>query len=345
MAKKTTNITNAHLKRWFYNQRSVVAINANVEEYLKSIASAVLVTSATGEIETKKGLNEFIASIGVANTAAEKKLLIKEINDLYEFGYIDADFENKLLNKVSTGFTVTALSNKKVRQSVDNDFILGNTANALIKNFSSETKNKINTAAREAYRQGLSVEELKRQIIGTRSSRYKNGILYSSQRDGRTLSRTLINGVANNVSNRFAMLNDDIYEGWQYIATFDNRTSQICRGLGSLDTIYPIGEGPLPPQHPNCRSTIGFVLKDEYKENNITTTKRARGDDGFELVDKNITYDVWLRTQSDEFVGDVLSGTQYKLFKKGINLNKFVDNFGDAFSMAELKVKYNSILN
>jgi SPP1 gp7 family putative phage head morphogenesis protein len=47
-------------------------------------------------------------------------------------------------------------------------------------------------------------------------------------------------------------------EKWRFLATLDGRTSAICREEDGK--IYKVGEGPIPPLHPYCRSTITAVV-------------------------------------------------------------------------------------
>lgn len=47
----------------------------------------------------------------------------------------------------------------------------------------------------------------------------------------------------------------------QFVAVLDSRTTKLCRGLDGHR--YPVGEGPLPPLHPNCRSSRVVVLPRE----------------------------------------------------------------------------------
>ena len=48
----------------------------------------------------------------------------------------------------------------------------------------------------------------------------------------KTLSRTAITETSSNVSNATYKLNEDVIDGYQYVATLDSRTSMIC---GRLD--------------------------------------------------------------------------------------------------------------
>lgn len=57
-------------------------------------------------------------------------------------------------------------------------------------------------------------------------------------------------------------------------------------------------------------------------------------------VDRKLSYDDWLRTRSREFQDDTLGKEKADLFRKGLTLDKFVDNIGKPISLSTLKAKY-----
>lgn len=109
--------------------------------------------------------------------------------------------------------------------------------------------------------------------------------------------------------------------GYRWISILDNHTSLICQGLDYK--VFLFGQGPLPPAHPNCRSSIiaevpgkwlrrgplgRFIKKDERK---------AAGADGTEAVDGKVSYYEWLKTQPEAFQNDALGVTRATLFRNG----------------------------
>ena len=84
-----------------------------------------------------------------------------------------------------------------------------------------------------------------------------------SKNRGRTLARTEIN----HLCNQSAL---DVYklcgvEQYEFLATLDMRTSDICRGMdGTRHKVSQAKTGVnLPPMHPNCRSTTIPYLEDD----------------------------------------------------------------------------------
>ena len=89
----------------------------------------------------------------------------------------------------------------------------------------------------------------------------------------KTLSRTAITETSSNISNATYKLNEDVIDGYQYVATLDSRTSLIC---GRLDgKVFRLDDktGVRPPQHFNCRSTTVPIVK-SYED--LRDTKSSR---------------------------------------------------------------------
>ena len=89
----------------------------------------------------------------------------------------------------------------------------------------------------------------------------------------KTLSRTAITETSSNVSSATYKLNEDVIDGYQYVATLDSRTSMICGRLDGKVFRLDDSRGVRPPQHFNCRSTTVPIVK-SYED--IANTKSSR---------------------------------------------------------------------
>ena len=76
-----------------------------------------------------------------------------------------------------------------------------------------------------------------------------------SQNRGRTLARTEINNICNQAD--LAVYKAAGIDKYQFVATLDLRTSEICRSMDN--TVHEVSQAQtginFPPLHPNCRST------------------------------------------------------------------------------------------
>lgn len=109
--------------------------------------------------------------------------------------------------------------------------------------------------------------------------------------------------------------------GYRWVSILDSKTSQICRSLDGQ--VFIFGQGPIPPAHPNCRSTIIAELLGRWLKRGPTgrfvkrDERSATGARGAERVDGGTTYYEWLKTQPEAFQNDALGLTRATLFRKG----------------------------
>jgi SPP1 gp7 family putative phage head morphogenesis protein len=109
--------------------------------------------------------------------------------------------------------------------------------------------------------------------------------------------------------------------GYRWVSILDSLTSQICRSLDGQ--VFQFGKGPLPPAHPNCRSTIIAEILGRWLKRGPTgrfvkrDERTATGASGQERVDGTVTYYAWLKTQPEAFQNDALGVTRATLFRKG----------------------------
>lgn len=98
--------------------------------------------------------------------------------------------------------------------------------------------------------------------------------------------------------------------GYWWVSILDSVTSQICRSLDGQ--LFAYGKGPLPPAHPNCRSSIVADIPDRFSKAANDNRPSARGP-----VPAGMTYYEWLKDQPESFQNDALGVTRAELFRKG----------------------------
>lgn len=116
-----------------------------------------------------------------------------------------------------------------------------------------QLKTKVETEVGAALQRGATTDEIVRMLRGSRARRFEDGILPKWRTNNvRALVRTIgthVTTVTREAS--FAALGAPFV---QWVSTLDLRTTAICIELDG--DVYPIGVGPRPPAHPQCRSTI-----------------------------------------------------------------------------------------
>lgn len=177
---------------------------------------------------------------------------------------------------------------------------------------------------------GSSLGETQKQII-----RRLTSLGVSHEEQVGSLVRTMTNHVASSARAETLKQNDDILQGHRWISTLDSRTSPVCRSRDRK--VYPL-DGPKPPAHWGCRSSIVPVLKPEYQREIPGSTRPSKGPDGVEQVSSNTSYGEWLARQPAAFQKEVLGPARYKLFSKGeLSIDRFVDDNGRQYTLDQLK--------
>lgn len=234
---------------------------------------------------------------------------------------------------------------------------------------------RISEAIRMGMLQGETTDNIVRRVLGTRQFGGRDGITIRTRRDARTLVRTGTIAFSNMANRLFYQANSDIFSEEQFVATLDSRTTQVCMSLDG--NTYPIGVGPIPPVHFNCRSIrVAFFGKDfittrpfktsterslvrQYASaNNLgTVSSRAalpRGHRGaFDTwargevrrltgnVPSRVTYTDFLRRQSVAFQNETLGVSRGVLFRKGgLRLDQFVEPDGTPYTLRELAQRH-----
>lgn len=107
------------------------------------------------------------------------------------------------------------------------------------------TSDAVRQRITQGIQQGMTVDQIVRSIRGTRG---QQGILDASSQSVATLVRTASTSASSNARGEsFKALG---ITHWRFLATLDSRTSVICAAHDGKR--FPVGEGPMPPLHPNC---------------------------------------------------------------------------------------------
>ena len=156
---------------------------------------------------------------------------------------------------------------------------------------------------------GMTIDQTVRAFNGTKAKGYKDGIMGKNWSDARTVIRTATQHVSSASRNAMWVANSDIMDSYQWVSTLDGVTSDVCKSLDGK--VFKIGQGPLPPIHPNCRSTtVPYFPPSRFDDG--ATRSSLHG-----YVDVDTTYYQWLMDQPEAFQIDALGKTRAKLFRDG----------------------------
>lgn len=190
--------------------------------------------------------------------------------------------------------------------------------------------------------EGDTVEQMVRRIRGTKANGYADGLLQTTRRSATTIARTSVIHASAQSREALYAENESLISKVQWVATLDSRTCPVC---GSLDgKVYPVGEGPRPAVHGNCRCATVPLLKSARSIGlalpELPEATRASMDGG---VPESLTYNGWLRRQVNagrmDVVEDALGVSKAKAFAAGgLTVEQFVAG-GREMTLDELRRK------
>lgn len=187
----------------------------------------------------------------------------------------------------------------------------GKLLDAFLRDFTQTQVDAVTGVIRRGVFEGKTNAELVREIRGTRALRYSDGILATTKRQAEAVVRTAVQHVSHVARLETMAANATAVKQYEWVSTLDNRTSEICQSLSGQR--FPVGEGPVPPAHVNCRSTIVPVLDERFAFLREGATQSSQ----FGPVDAKLTYFEWLKRQPAPFQDAVIGPTRGKLLRNG----------------------------
>lgn len=282
---------------------------------------------------SKKRLKEKLAALRQISKGIYTKANTKILASMKQFADYEAGFTLRMLDSaVETDIQAaskllleTEVFTKRIAFGLRGELTI---AQALTQ-FSIKKSREIVQVVKDGIVQGLTNSQIQKNI-GLATTRVQAV-------QAKTLVRTITNHVSSAARTAVFTANKDVIRAVRYTAVLDGRTTAIC---GSLDgKVFPIGHGPRPPMHWNCRSITTPIIKKEFDAvPDVKTTRFARNEKGKTNVGGKTTYNSWLKGQSKGFQEEVLGKDKAKLFRDGgLKMDKFVDKNFKPLTLDQLK--------
>lgn len=219
---------------------------------------------------------------------------------------------------------------------------------------------------------GEPLQQLIARVRGTKENNFSDGIMNATKKKAEALVRSSVAAVNNQAILNTYEANADLFNGYQWLATLDTRTSDICKARSGLTwdmDFQPVGHGIAwspPPAHFNCRSTVIGVLKpwsdladkplpavgaktlkEELQKSlearglspaliSSAINKTQKSMDGY--VAGDINFEDWLKGKSESFQKQILGEPKWELWKNGkISFVDLVDQKSNPRTVAELQ--------
>lgn len=248
------------------------------------------------------------------STKGEAQALMSLAEDV---GAAAARFEGQMIQEaiIKTDVNVKVPATAPLREAVFQRRMsaTGKTLTDFVTDWVDSLPQAAQQLATKAYANGLTIQEVIQGIRGTKAANYQNGLVATTRRQAEAVARTSVQHAASAGREEIMKRNDDIVTGYRFVATLDGRTSAICRSLDGR--IFAPGEGPIPPVHINCRSSIAPIVDPALGLDFLDKGATRSSLQGY--VPAELTYYDWLKTQSPAFQKEVLGESRAKLLRSG----------------------------
>jgi len=240
----------------------------------------------------------------------------------------------------------------------------GRTVQKAFRGISTSSADLLGKEVRTGLLQGQTTDEIVSKLKGRLLFNQKGSVKQLAKAGGSltaatnrqvtAIVRTSVNQVSNAASQNVYKSNGEVTKKYRYVATLDSRTSSICAALDGQ--VFPYDNGPLPPQHFNCRSTTVAVidyerLKDMGFEFDMPKVGKRSASGG--MVPSNMTYGQWLKdtpagkaAQLDVFGSPSRVKYFNKISKNGgpqAALQKMIRDDGSELTLNQLQRRYGKV--
>lgn len=299
------------------------------------------IDTALAEIEDAKKLTQKLARLSRLKKAIEEITKTKmEITDsivrdsLKNLATTEAEWQVMAIKnstqKIPLAVNYVMPSKTVLKSMVETSMFEGDVLGEWFSELGSRTAKKIEREIRMGIVQGESIPKMRNRLIG--QGRLPANIKQSAE----AIVRTCTNNVVSQAREETFRANEELIKGVQWVSTLDARTTPTCQALDGK--IFDIGDGPRPPAHWNCRSSVVPVLK-SWKELGINLKEAPEGTrasmDG--QVAEGTSYGDWLKGQDPETQDEILGPTRAELFRSGkVSIDRFVGSDYKPLSLAEI---------
>lgn len=292
------------VRRQVYLQRYKAQLSRDMDGHLTGIAAAVVAVLRSLQDENMQDipLMPLVRRINQAQAplwAEARRYLDGELRELAED---EAEYEAQALEQQTPAEEIAVVAAALILIAANSTPMVatGQTLDELLTGWQQNQSANIVRTIRSGWAKGATVSEVIRDILGTKYRQHKDGVMNKVRNATDATTDTAAQHVAATAtaetwSRNKVKLTDAIDLRYRWLSVLDARTTVICRSLSNR--IFVLGQGPLPPMHPRCRSTIMY--------------------DNGENPQQFESYYDWLATQSADFQDDAIGPKRAQLFREG----------------------------
>lgn len=288
-------------------QSTLRRMQADIEAQVRERLSA-------GENEARSGqslrLNALLRQVRVTQEEAHRAIRFDFDREVQEACAAEADFITGLSRaQVGADARLATVSAQQLEAAVVTHPLQGKTLREWTGQLQTGDVSRVSGQITMGYLEGESVPQVAKRV---------RQVLTVTERGAETLVRTSMTHINARAVERNAAMNPEIFARYQWVSVLDSRTTPVCRARAGK--AFEHGKGPLPPAHPNCRSTVFSLVK------------------GVGPAD-DLGYEDWLLRQDAETQRDILGPARYKLWKQGgVKIDRFTDG-GRTLTLDQLRAR------
>lgn len=197
---------------------------------------------------TRQQIKRVIGTIGATRHATFVELESTLTPELIDIGFASGQSLARTLE-------TTTPERAQIERALRFDFMVGVLYKEWLTRIEVQDLQRIQSSLRISLVQGRTNLEALQALRGTQRESYRDGVMKRARNAVATLVGTTVNHVVN--SGRFLAMKNAGIAQWQFLSSGEDSNDQCSQANGE---VYPVGEGPRPPLHPNCRSLAVPVL-------------------------------------------------------------------------------------
>lgn len=293
-------------------------------------------------------LATLLEGVWSANEGAYRQLSARSKEQMQELTTYELEFQQNLFQSLlprELSVSIASVEAKAAYAASAAHPFQGKLLSEWFDSLATSRRNRISTMLNIGFVSGKTVDEMIRDLRGTRAQNYADGLLEIDRRNAEAVVRTATSHTASFARQQFFKANEDLIAEEQWVSTLDNRTSETCQirdGLlytavdhDPVDHKIPWGEGP-GLIHWNCRSTSVPVI-DSAKALGIELPPLERAAMNG-VAAPGTTFKEWLESRSASMQDDILGPTRGALLRQGkLSFDRFFNDKGVFLTLDQLR--------
>lgn len=195
--------------------------------------------------------------------------------DLVELAVNESKWGKSVTKALSGAAALSVPSERAILSLVKNGFFDGKSVNGWFEHIADNDLSRIVGYSTQGALSGMTIDQIRRGIIGTKAANYSDGIIAASRSDAEAMARTIVSGVANAAKMELYRENQDVVLQVQILSTLDGKTCPVCASIDGKR--YGVDDPkPYLPIHPNCRCV--YIPVTAMSDEESTTRPMANAD-------------------------------------------------------------------